>query len=323
MLAASFGLVAEGTPHGGGLVVAGLLAGAAFIKLSQTYLEQYEVEGFEELKGAEARKVRLGLSEAGAVGHSGCVHTGPLLPGPRVPAPRQPSALQPSPSPKTHIATLSPVLLAMRPPPSAGHPFPGSHGSTRCRRGQRRGRVFQRCTRLGAGHERDTCHRAAQCARGAGGGDSDGGKGHAAGACAAVVHPHRTASGEASVAHAVECMRGQRWCGLQGAVGAEALLWRTCTRSHHHKCAGIGGCDCQPFGEAFTALPPLTMGFSAGSMDCGGRAAAACPLLCTDAAPPSTLSHATPRRWWLCLPIFLWRPSQPCCLWQWALQRAA
>lgn len=40
MLAASFGLLQEGAPYGGCYVIAGMLLGALFIKLSQQYLEQ-------------------------------------------------------------------------------------------------------------------------------------------------------------------------------------------------------------------------------------------------------------------------------------------
>jgi hypothetical protein len=40
MLAASFGLLHEGAPHGGTALVCGMLLGAAFVKLSQQYLEQ-------------------------------------------------------------------------------------------------------------------------------------------------------------------------------------------------------------------------------------------------------------------------------------------
>jgi hypothetical protein len=61
-----------GGPYSGKLVVVGLLAGAAFIMLSQQYLEQYEVDGFEELRGAEARKVSPG-SGAGRGAHAPAV----------------------------------------------------------------------------------------------------------------------------------------------------------------------------------------------------------------------------------------------------------
>jgi ZIP family zinc transporter len=40
MLAASFGLLHEGAPHGGLATVGGMLLGAGFIKLSQQYLER-------------------------------------------------------------------------------------------------------------------------------------------------------------------------------------------------------------------------------------------------------------------------------------------
>ncbi|KAI8466326.1 MAG: hypothetical protein J3K34DRAFT_460944 [Monoraphidium minutum] len=75
MLAASFGLLAEGGPHGGVSLVAGMVLGAAFVKLSQQYLEKYEVDSFEELRGADARRAILFLAvmAAHAVGEGGGV----------------------------------------------------------------------------------------------------------------------------------------------------------------------------------------------------------------------------------------------------------
>lgn len=40
MLAASFGLLAEGAPYGGTYLIAGMLLGVVFVKLSQEHLEQ-------------------------------------------------------------------------------------------------------------------------------------------------------------------------------------------------------------------------------------------------------------------------------------------
>lgn len=75
MLAASFGLLHEGAPKGGLALVGGMLLGAAFVKLSQKYLEKYEVDSFEDLRGADARKVILFLAvmAAHAVGEGGGV----------------------------------------------------------------------------------------------------------------------------------------------------------------------------------------------------------------------------------------------------------
>jgi len=40
MLAASFGLLAEGAPYGGTYLISGMLLGVVFVKLSQEHLEQ-------------------------------------------------------------------------------------------------------------------------------------------------------------------------------------------------------------------------------------------------------------------------------------------
>jgi hypothetical protein len=40
MLAASFGLLAEGAPHGGGCLVVGMLMGVLFVKVCQEHMEQ-------------------------------------------------------------------------------------------------------------------------------------------------------------------------------------------------------------------------------------------------------------------------------------------
>eukprot|EP00200_Dunaliella_tertiolecta_P011666 CAMPEP_0202389432 /NCGR_PEP_ID=MMETSP1127-20130417/82943_1 /ASSEMBLY_ACC=CAM_ASM_000462 /TAXON_ID=3047 /ORGANISM="Dunaliella tertiolecta, Strain CCMP1320" /LENGTH=482 /DNA_ID=CAMNT_0048991171 /DNA_START=208 /DNA_END=1653 /DNA_ORIENTATION=- len=70
MLAASFDLLHEGAPCSPTLVVAGMLAGAIFVKLSQEYLEQYEDVGFDDLSGADARRALLivGVMAAHAFG---------------------------------------------------------------------------------------------------------------------------------------------------------------------------------------------------------------------------------------------------------------
>eukprot|EP00879_Flechtneria_rotunda_P013200 GHRR01013785.1.p1 GENE.GHRR01013785.1~~GHRR01013785.1.p1 ORF type:complete len:724 (+),score=288.83 GHRR01013785.1:145-2316(+) len=75
MLTASFGLLAEGAPYGGGYLIAGMLLGVLFVKLSQEHLEQYEVGSFEQLAGADARKVILFLAVMAvhAVGEGGGV----------------------------------------------------------------------------------------------------------------------------------------------------------------------------------------------------------------------------------------------------------
>ncbi|KAK9814832.1 hypothetical protein WJX72_012324 [[Myrmecia] bisecta] len=84
MLAASFDLVHEGQPYGANLVILGVVLGAAFIKASQEFLDQYEDVRFESLKGASARKTLLivgimgahALGEGSGVGVSFCGNRG-------------------------------------------------------------------------------------------------------------------------------------------------------------------------------------------------------------------------------------------------------
>jgi hypothetical protein len=68
--AASFGLIQEGSAHSGLLVVGGVLLGALFISASKTWLDQHEDVSFQDLQGADARKVLLiiGVMAAHAVG---------------------------------------------------------------------------------------------------------------------------------------------------------------------------------------------------------------------------------------------------------------
>ncbi|WIA17288.1 hypothetical protein OEZ85_014156 [Tetradesmus obliquus] len=75
MLAASFGLLAEGAPYSGTYLIGGMLLGVLFVKFSQEHLEQYEVDSFEQLAGADARKVILFLAVMAvhAVGEGGGV----------------------------------------------------------------------------------------------------------------------------------------------------------------------------------------------------------------------------------------------------------
>ncbi|KAF8055323.1 zinc transporter [Scenedesmus sp. PABB004] len=75
MLAASFGLLAEGGGHGGAYLVAGMALGVAFVRVCGEHLEQYEVTGFEQLAGADARRVLLflGVMALHAVGEGGGV----------------------------------------------------------------------------------------------------------------------------------------------------------------------------------------------------------------------------------------------------------
>ncbi|KAF6257228.1 ZIP family transporter [Scenedesmus sp. NREL 46B-D3] len=75
MLAASFGLLAEGAPYSGTYLTGGMLLGVLFVKFSQEHLEQYEVDSFEQLAGADARKVILFLAVMAvhAVGEGGGV----------------------------------------------------------------------------------------------------------------------------------------------------------------------------------------------------------------------------------------------------------
>lgn len=57
MLAASFDLLHDAEPYGALPVLAGMLLGAAFIRASQVYLQQFEEPSFESIQGADARKV--------------------------------------------------------------------------------------------------------------------------------------------------------------------------------------------------------------------------------------------------------------------------
>lgn len=60
MLGASFGLVAEGTAHGGGTwqTIAGVLLGVAFILWAERFLSRYDVQ-FGRARGAGARRMLL------------------------------------------------------------------------------------------------------------------------------------------------------------------------------------------------------------------------------------------------------------------------
>jgi zinc transporter ZupT len=75
MLAASFSLLAEGSVYSGAYLVAGMLLGVLFVKFSQKHLEKFEVDTFEQLVGADARKVILFLAVMAvhAVGEGGGV----------------------------------------------------------------------------------------------------------------------------------------------------------------------------------------------------------------------------------------------------------
>ncbi|PRW32991.1 zinc transporter [Chlorella sorokiniana] len=73
MLAASFDLVHDGQPYGGGLTVLGVLLGGAFIRSTQQRLAAYEDIEFGALQGSAARKTALmiGIMAAHALGE-GC-----------------------------------------------------------------------------------------------------------------------------------------------------------------------------------------------------------------------------------------------------------